>query len=157
MSEERTMPRAGDFYRSFKNNLYQIVTTAVHSETGEILVIYQALYGDYKVCASPLSIFLDEMDHEKYLNHRQEVVLTTKEQPLQDAEVITPLLKFLDAEDNQEKKNILIQYKTEWTETMLDSMSSSMDCVLNGNGLEEKYYELEKIIDMKIQYEKKPR
>lgn len=44
-------------YRHFKGKEYELICTATHSETMELMVVYRALYGEFGVWVRPLSMW----------------------------------------------------------------------------------------------------
>lgn len=73
MNSER-IPRQGDIYRHFKNELYQIVSVATHFKTGEAYVVYQALFGDFRTYVRPLDMFIGAVDCQKYPSVTQKYI-----------------------------------------------------------------------------------
>lgn len=63
-------------YRHFKGGEYRVVGTAMHSETGEMMVMYYCRtdigHGDFKMWARPLNNFLSRVDKKKYPDAVQE-------------------------------------------------------------------------------------
>lgn len=51
--------------------LYDIIGVAEHTESGEALMVYRPRYGEGKLYARPLEMFLSEVDAEKYPNAAQ--------------------------------------------------------------------------------------
>ena len=64
----------GKKYRHFKGNEYLILYLAKHSETMELLVVYQALYGDYGIWVRPLEMFLEQVEVNGIMVNRFEEV-----------------------------------------------------------------------------------
>ncbi len=63
---QRAIPFAGEFYRHFKGNLYQVIGTAYDATTMEPLVVCQALYGNYRWYVRTVAEFLSPVDTGKY-------------------------------------------------------------------------------------------
>ena len=51
-------------YRHFKGNLYQLLDVARHSETGEKMVIYRALYGERGLWVRPSAMWDEVIEHD---------------------------------------------------------------------------------------------
>lgn len=62
----RHNPRPQEMYRHFKGKQYQIRCLAKHSETGELMVVYQAMYEPFETYVRPLTMFMEEVDRTKY-------------------------------------------------------------------------------------------
>ncbi len=68
---KREMLSAQELAEQPEMYLYDIVGTAEHTETGERLMIYRPRYGEKKLYARPLEMFLSEVDREKYPHVKQ--------------------------------------------------------------------------------------
>ena len=156
-------PEVGETYRHFKNKNYKIIAIAHHSETGEELVIYQALYGDGMICARPLDMFVSEVDHEKY----PEVTQKYRFEKIEDAptenksvDQMTPeekMMAFFDTDDLEARYRILLKMREEVTDTMIDNMAVVMDIVIPDGDITMRYDNLKRAIQTKQRYEQNTR
>lgn len=48
-------------YRHYKGGEYVVIGTAIHSETGERLVVYRPEYGERALWVRPLAMFLEQV------------------------------------------------------------------------------------------------
>lgn len=53
-------------YRHFKGGEYQLLGIAHHSETMELMVVYQALYGAQGLWVRPAAMWTETVDRDGY-------------------------------------------------------------------------------------------
>ena len=172
---------AGQFYKHFKDKLYQIITVAEHSETGEKMVVYQALYGDFRTYVGPYEMFVSEVDREKYPNvtqkYRFELIKSenfgnteAKPEKSEEAECVEEavsvcepdpelagvnpdLLAFLDLDTLAEKLEMLRDLRKRMDDHLLDSIAASLDIVVEEGPLPVRYEGLKTCLETMVKFE----
>lgn len=198
MEQQKRRPLPQQIYRHFKGNMYQVQSIAYHSETGEEMVVYQALYGDYRYYVRPLAMFIEEVDRQKYPNENQKyrfelVDITTLEKrsnsssgqslqpayavqstqsvvqstqteesvPVSDvasseelvAELDEDVVRFLDANNYEERLEILTSMKYKITDDMIDIMSTVIDIEVKSGSVERRYEDFKNALLTRKHYE----
>ncbi len=169
--------KIGEIYKHFKGNMYKVICVAKHSETGEKMVIYQALYGENEIYARPLNMFLEKVDKNKYPDATQEyrfepwnsaslspaanvsTISNVETEVLFDDEndenpnIDPRVIAFLDARNYDEKLSILQNMRRDVTDEMINTMAFGIDIELNEGTCEEKYNELLNCVMLKEKFE----
>lgn len=164
MNTMRSLPVPGEFYRHFKNRIYQIIALAYDSETSEQMVVYQALYGDFRIWVRPLSMFMEEVDRRKYPDAPQqfrfEKVDISNEKTLENGSseaVEEPrpmsqhLLEFFDAMDEKNYDKMLealAKLSGDATQKEIDDICLVMDMTTIGVSVDEQIAEIRRQIHM---------
>ena len=63
------------------------------------------------------------------------------------------LMKFLDADTYEEKRNILVRMKGDMTDRLIDDIAASMDVTVEKGDINERYISLLNCVDMMAKYE----
>lgn len=63
MSEKNSDIAPGK-YRHYKGGEYQVIGTARHSETEELLVLYRPLYGEKELWVRPIDMFCETLPQD---------------------------------------------------------------------------------------------
>lgn len=142
----RNIPKPGEVYRHFKGNIYKVITIATHTETEEMMVVYELFEGGGKAYARPLDMFLSEVDKKKYPDVTDRYRFTLLDEEDEDAKIsaeqrgLNPLLtQFLDADTYEDKLSKYIDMKGKVSEEVLDYVALSLDITVTSEDIDDKY------------------
>ena len=100
----KTRLEKGDIVKHFKREtvdknttlyLYKIINIATHSESKELMVVYQGLYDDFLWYVRPYEMFMSKVDKEKYKDIKQEYRFEKTTLTKQEKEIILKRAKEL--------------------------------------------------------------
>ena len=57
-------------YKHFKGGEYEVIDTAIHSETDELVVVYRPLYGEQALWVRPLAMWNETVEYQGELVKR---------------------------------------------------------------------------------------
>ncbi len=133
------------------------------------MVVYQALYGDFRVYVRPYEMFVSEVDHEKYPEVTQkyrfelinsgiigntdvkpeksepaeaEPVSSAEKEKTEESGVDPDLLAFLELNTLAEKLELLRDLRKRMNDHLLDSIAASLDIVVEEGPLQKRYQEV---------------
>lgn len=166
MEQQEIKP--GEFYQNSRQELYQAVTVASHTQTGESLVVFQKLYGDFAVCAMPEALFVRETNRVTRPTAAVPVrqtsvqtdrtpqatdVLQPENEPACEPQADPLLLRFLDAETYADKYRILKDMEYTVTDRLIDDFAAILDVVIPEGKLSVRYEQLKQCVATMMRYE----
>lgn len=174
------IPRQGEIYKHYKGNLYQITAVAMHTETEEMMVVYQALYGEFKYYTRPLKMFTEQVNIKGKKINRFSLInfYNTSDKNIDNVAIYDEttecaiedrledessyeydeqysLMGFLDAKTYTDKMNILKEMRSngELNEQLLRNCAMSIDCAIDEDGLDEQYHAIMNCLRMLSKFE----
>lgn len=155
----RELPAAGMVYRHFKGSYYRIICIARDSETLAEMVVYENRDDSGKKFIRPLSMFMSEVDHEKYPECRQKYRFEEeKTMPVagtaeENDTVSEDLMAFLDAEGNEAKLDVLQRIRSRLNDDIINAIALSLDTEVREGSIAERYEEIKEYLLTMIKYE----
>ena len=161
-------PVIGEIYRHYKHGgLYQVVNIAEHTETGEKMVVYQSLYGEFRTFVRPFEMFIGDVPSglrfalvdRSELKKKEDAPAAapeTSEHPDAGSEILSAnekFLEFLDTKDFTRKYDLLLSMRNEITDQLIDNMAASLDFVIDEGPLDSRYEQLKTCVRTRQQYE----
>ena len=160
----RSNPKPQEMYRHRKGDIYQIRCLAKHGETGEMMVVYQAMHGAFQIYVISLSMFMKEIDTAVYSDAGQQyefelisdIELASESQLMSTSEPIAEekiqeedeqlnidprVMEFLEADTYEQRLNILSALRHRITDDMINMMALAVDLEIKEGDVEERYEE----------------